>query len=204
MYPENYLLYLQIILFLFITPGSPRVLIVSYSMTYGVKKSVWTAFGDITANSIQMIVVTFIIGSVLLAYPQIMIIMKWLGVIYLTYLAYELFRAKVKNFSSSNEKIAKTNMSFFRDGFLVAGLSPKALIFFGAIFPNFMNFEGNYISQFIILGITYVVLDFTTLIIYGLGAQKISIWLKANPKTINIISAAALLVIAFITGFVKL
>jgi len=203
MYPENYFLYLQIILFLFITPGSPRVLIVSYSMTYGVKKSVWTAFGDITANSIQMIVVTFIIGSVLLAYPQIMIIMKWLGVIYLTYLAYELFRAKVKNFSSSNEKIAKTNMSFFRDGFLVAGLSPKALIFFGAIFPNFMNFEGNYISQFIILGITYVVLDFTTLMIYGLGAQKISVWLKANPKTINIISAAALLVIAFITGFVK-
>ena len=203
MYPENYFLYLQIILFLFITPGSPRVLIVSYSMTYGVKKSVWTAFGDIAANSIQMIVVTFIIGSVLLAYPQIMIIMKWLGVIYLTYLAYELFRAKVKNFSSSNEKIAKTNMSFFRDGFLVAGLSPKALIFFGAIFPNFMNFEGNYISQFIILGITYVVLDFTTLMIYGLGAQKISVWLKANPKTINIISAAALLVIAFITGFVK-
>ena len=203
MYPENYLLYLQIILFLFITPGSPRILIVSYSMTYGAKKSAWTAFGDITANSIQMIVVTFIIGSVLLVYPQIMIMIKWLGVIYLTYLAYELFRAKVKNFSSSNEKITKTNISLFRDGFLVAGLSPKALIFFGAIFPNFMNFEGNYISQFIILGITYVVLDFTTLMIYGLGAQKISVWLKANPKTINIISAAALLVIAFITGFVK-
>ena len=203
MFPENFILYLQIILFLFITPGSPRVLIVSYSMTYGINKSVWTAFGDITANSIQMIVVTFIIGSVLLAYPQIMIIMKWLGIIYLTYLAYELFRTKVKNFSSSNEKIAKTNMSFFRDGFLVAGLSPKALIFFGAIFPNFMNFEDNYISQFIILGITYVVLDFTTLMIYGLGAQKISVWLKANPKTINIVSAAALLVIAFITGFVK-
>ncbi len=203
MYPENYLLYLQIILFLFITPGSPRVLIVSYSMTYGVKKSAWVAFGDITANSIQMIVVTFIIGSVLLAYPQIMIIMKWLGVIYLTYLAYELFRSKVKNFSSSNEKIAKTNISFFRDGFLVAGLSPKALIFFGAIFPNFINFEGNYISQFIILAITYVVLDFITLMIYGLGAQKISIWLQANPKTINIVSAAALLIIAFITGFVR-
>jgi threonine/homoserine/homoserine lactone efflux protein len=129
--------------------------------------------------------------------------MKWLGVIYLTYLAYELFRSKVKNFSSSNEKIAKTNISFFRDGFLVAGLSPKALIFFGAIFPNFMNFEDNYISQFIILGFTYVVLDFTTLMIYGLGAQKISVWLQANPKTINIVSAAALLIIAFITGFVK-
>ena len=203
MYPENYLLYLQIILFLFITPGSPRVLIVSYSMIYGAKKSAWTALGDITANSIQMIVVTFIIGSLLLAYPKIMIIMKWLGIIYLTYLAYELFYAKVKNFSSSNKEITKTNISLFRDGFLVAGLSPKALIFFGAIFPNFMNFQGNYISQFIILAITYVVLDFITLMTYGLGAQKISIWLQANPKTINVISAAALLIIAFITGFVR-
>jgi threonine/homoserine/homoserine lactone efflux protein len=203
MFPENYLLYLQIILFLFITPGSPRVLIVSYSMTYGVKKSAWTALGDITANSIQMIVVTFIIGSLLLAYPKIMIIMKWLGIIYLTYLAYELYFSKVKNFSSSNKEITKTNISFFRDGFLVAGLSPKALIFFGAIFPNFMNFQGNYILQFIILAITYVVLDFITLMIYGFGAQKISVWLQANPKTINVISSAALLIIAFITGFVR-
>jgi len=203
MFPENYLLYLQIILFLFITPGSPRVLIVSYSMTYGVKKSAWTALGDITANSIQMIVVTFIIGSLLLAYPKIMIIMKWLGIIYLTYLAYELYFSKAKNFSSSNKEITKTNISFFRDGFLVAGLSPKALIFFGAIFPNFMNFQGNYISQFIILAITYVVLDFITLMIYGFGAQKISVWLQANPKTINVISSAALLIIAFITGFVR-
>ena len=132
-----------------------------------------------------------------------MIIMKWLGIIYLTYLAYELYFSKVKNFSSSNKEITKTNISFFRDGFLVAGLSPKALIFFGAIFPNFMNFQGNYISQFIILAITYVVLDFITLMIYGFGAQKISVWLQANPKTINVISSAALLIIAFITGFVR-
>ena len=157
MYPENYLLYFQIILFLFITPGSPRVLIVSYAMTYGVNKSVWTAFGDVTANTIQMIVVTFLIGSILMSYPQIMIIMKWLGVCYLLYLAYDLFRAKVKNFTTSNQETNKSNLSFFRDGFLVAGLSPKALIFFGAIFPNFMDFQKNYVIQFIILAITYVI-----------------------------------------------
>jgi len=203
MYPENYLLYFQIILFLFITPGSPRVLIVSYAMTYGVNKSVWTAFGDVTANTIQMIVVTFLIGSILMSYPQIMIIMKWLGVCYLLYLAYDLFRAKVKNFTTSNQETNKSNLSFFRDGFLVAGLSPKALIFFGAIFPNFMDFQKNYVIQFIILAITYVVFDFLTLMIYGLGARKISIWLQANPKIINIISSVALLIIALITIFIK-
>ena len=203
MYPENYLLYLQIIIFLFITPGSPRVLIVTYSMTYGVTKSTWTAFGDITANTLQMIVVTFIIGSILISYPQIMIAMKWLGVFYLLYLAYELFRSRVKNFNSNNQATAKSTLSFFRDGFFVAGLSPKALIFFGAIFPNFINFQENYISQFLILAITYVVLDFLTLMIYGLGARKISVWLQANPKTINIVSSVALLIIALITIFIK-
>ena len=139
MLPINFILFIQIILFLFITPGSPRVLIVSYAMTYGMKKTVWTALGDISANALQMIVVTFVIGSLLIRYPQIMVVMKWLGVAYLLYLAYELYRAQLKNFNSSEGDASKKNLSFFRDGFMVAGLSPKALIFFGAIFPNFMD-----------------------------------------------------------------
>ena len=54
MIPENYWLYLQILFFLFITPGSPRVVMCSYTMSYGLKKSVWTALGDISANSLQL------------------------------------------------------------------------------------------------------------------------------------------------------
>jgi len=63
MYPLNYFLFLQIILFLFITPGTPRIVIISYSMNYGVQKCIWTALGDITANFIQATLVIFVIGS---------------------------------------------------------------------------------------------------------------------------------------------
>ena len=59
----NYFLFLQIILFLFITPGTPRIVIISYSMNYGVSKCIWTAFGDITANIVQGTLVIFFIGS---------------------------------------------------------------------------------------------------------------------------------------------
>jgi len=204
MLPENFLLYLQILIFLFITPGTPRILIASYSMSYGVEKSIWTALGDISANTVQMVVVTFLIGSLLLSYPNILIIMKWLGVTYLSYLAYELLKAKVKNFDSDKQSYSKTKMSFFRDGFLVAGLSPKAIIFIGTIFPNFMNFNDNYIPQFIILAFSYVVLDFSSLMVYALGARKISLWLQANPKTINYVSSIALVIIAIIAAFFKL
>jgi len=203
MIPENYLLFIQIILFLFISPGSPRILIISYAISYGMKKTVWTAIGDISANTLQMILVTFLIGSILITYPQILIVIKWLGVIYLCYLAYELRTAKVKSFFSSKNLTTKSLLSFFFDGFFVAGLSPKALIFFGAIFPNFINFNKNYISQFIILAMTYIILDFLTLFIYGLGAKKISTWLITNPKTINLISSTALFIIALITAFIK-
>ena len=79
---------------------------------------------------------------------------------------------------------------------MVAGLSPKAIIFFGTIFSSFINFESNVFSQFIILMITYVVLDFLTLMIYGMAAEKISIWLKSKPKVLNTISACVLLIIA--------
>ena len=48
-----------------------------------------------------------------------------------------------------------------------------------------MNFNDNYIPQFIILAVTYIVLDFSSLMIYALSARKISLWLQANPKTIN-------------------
>ena len=203
MFPDNYFLFLQIIIFLFVSPGSPRVLVISYAISYGMQKTLWTAIGDISANILQMIAITFLIGSLLITYPQILIVIKWLGVMYLCYLAYELFKAKVKNFDSSENETTKSLFSFFWDGFLVAGLSPKAIIFFGAIFPNFIDFNRNFISQFIILAITYITLDFLTLFIYGLGAKKISSWLQTNPKTINLISSAALFIIALITAFIK-
>ena len=50
MFPNDFLIFLQIILFLFITPGAPRVLIVSHTLNYTLRRSVWTDFGDISAN----------------------------------------------------------------------------------------------------------------------------------------------------------
>ena len=195
MFPSDYLIYLQIILFLFITPGLPRVVIVSHTLNYGLKRSVWTAVGDVTANTIQGILVVFLIGSFLSDNPQILYYLKWAGILYIVYLAYDTYTAKISSINS-REQSTKSILSFYKDGFLVAGLSPKAIIFFGTIFSSFINFESNVFSQFVILMITYVVLDFLTLMIYGIAAEKISIWLKSKPKVLNTISACVLLIIA--------
>ena len=195
MFPSDFLIFLQIILFLFITPGLPRVVIVSHTLNYGLKRSVWTALGDVSANTIQGILVVFIIGSFLSDNTQVLNYLKWAGILYIVYLAYDTYTAKISSINSK-QLSSKSTLSFYRDGFMVAGLSPKAIIFFGTIFSSFINYDSNIISQFLILMITYVVLDFATLMIYGLAADKISVWLKSKPKVLNTISACVLLIIA--------
>ena len=197
MLPLDFILYLQIIIFLFITPGTPRIVIISYSMNYGVGKCVWSALGDVTANLIQATLVIFVIGSFFSENSMILNAFKWIGIIYLLYLAYDIYKSRPKSISSEGE-IEKSNLSFFRDGFLVAGTSPKAWMLFPFIFPQFIDFNSNLLAQFVILITTYIVLDFLSLIGYAVLAQKLIKWITANPKTINTISASVLVIIAAI------
>ena len=203
MLPVDYFLFLQIAYFLTITPGTPRVVIVTYAINYGLKRSVITAIGDVSANTLQMILIAFGMGALISVYPNILNYLRWIGILYLLYIAFDLFKSS-KNLDFNKSFSTKSNLSLFRDGFLVAFLSPKAWVFFAAIFPQFINLEGDFIIQLIILIISWIVLDFSTLMLYGFTAQKIISWLNTNPKTINTISACALIVIAIIITFTNI
>ena len=202
MLPLDFILFLQIIIFMFITPGTPRIVIISYSMNYGVQKCVWTALGDVTANIIQATLVIFVIGSFLAENPTILNTLKWLGIAYLTYLAYDIYKSRPKDINTKDIS-DKSFFSFYKDGFLVAGTSPKAWMFFPFIFPQFIDFNSNYIIQFIILITTYGVLDFLSLVGYAILANKLIVWIKANPKIINTISACVIILIAIIIAFTQ-
>ena len=202
MLPLEFFLFLQIILFLFITPGTPRIVIISNSINYGVKNCIWTALGDITANIIQATLVIFFIGSFFSDYPIFLIILKWAGIMYLCYLAYDLYNSSLNKFNSKSSK-KKNIFSFFNDGFVIAGTSPKAWMFFPLIFPQFIDFQGNYVIQFIILISTYVFLDFLSLMGYAVLANKLINWIKANPQKINRVSALALIVIAILISILQ-
>ena len=108
-------------------------------MNYGVSKCVWTALGDITANFIQGSLVIFVIGSFFSNNPSFLNTFKWIGIVYLMYLAYDIYKSKPKDINSNNYS-EKSIFSFFKDGFLVAGTSPKAWMFFPLIFPQFIDF----------------------------------------------------------------
>ena len=201
MFPPDFLIFLQIIIILFISPGTPRIVIISNSINYGVKKCVWTAFGDVVANIIQATLVIFVIGSFFTDNPIFLKLLKWAGIIYLLYLAYDLYSSSLNRIKTKENN--KSLLSFFNDGFVVAGTSPKAWMFFPFIFPQFIDFQSNFVVQFFILITTYVVLDFLSLIGYAFLANKAVSWLKSNPKIINRISATALVTIAIIIGIMQ-
>ena len=100
MFPVDFLIFLQIILFLFITPGPPRVVIVSHTINYGLKNSVWTAFGDISANVCQGILAVFFVGTFLKDNPVALNFLKWAGIFYIIYLAYDTYTAKIRSIES--------------------------------------------------------------------------------------------------------
>ena len=202
MLPLEYILFLQIIIFMFITPGTPRIVIISYSMNYGVNNCIWVALGDISANIIQATLVIFVIGSFFSDHPLFLNTFKWIGIIYLTYLAYDIYKSRPKDINSK-EISQKSFFSFYKDGFLVAGTSPKAWMFFPFIFPQFIDFSTNYVAQFLILITSYVVLDFLSLIGYAILANKLIVWIKTNPKVINTISACVLIIIAIIIALTQ-
>ena len=202
MLPLDFILFLQIIIFMFITPGTPRIVIISYSMNYGVQKCVWTALGDVTANIIQATLVIFVIGSFLSDNPTILNTLKWLGIAYLTYLAYDIYKSRPKDINTK-DITDKNFFSFYKDGFLVAGTSPKAWMFFPFIFPQFIDFNSNYVIQFLILITTYVILDFLSLVGFAILASKLIVWIKANPKIINTISACVIILIAIFIAFTQ-
>ena len=120
MLPHDFILFLQIIIFLFITPGTPRIVIVSYSMNYGVQNCVWTAFGDITANFIQATLVIFVLGTFFSDNPSFLNFFKWIGVAYLFYLAYDVYKSSPKDINSKTI----TSKSFFSYFFKSDPVSP--------------------------------------------------------------------------------
>ena len=110
MLPVDFFIFLQIILFLFITPGLPRVIIVSHTINYGLRRSVWTALGDVSANICQGILVVFIIGSLLRENAEALNLIKWAGIFYILYLAYDTFTAQLGSVKTKSKKF-KSNRS---------------------------------------------------------------------------------------------
>jgi threonine/homoserine/homoserine lactone efflux protein len=155
----------------------------SNSGAHGFRRSLATAAGDLSANALQMLAAGLGLAAVLAASGTALSIIKWAGVAYLIWLGIRMIRRADQHMpAGSNAKHVVSLRQLWLHGFVTSAANPKAIVFFAALFPQFLQAESPFWPQFLILSLTYIAIDGCFLSAYGFGASWISRRLRGAAK----------------------
>ena len=196
---ETYLLYLVTVLMFFAHPPGPsQLLFVAGSIRHGVRRALPIMAGDLSANTLQIIAAGFGLAGAIAASADLFTAIKWAGVAYLVYVGVRIIRAAGRPAKAE----APAPGRLFRTGFLTSAANPYAVVFFAALFPQFLNTAAPLAPQIAILGLTYLVIDGAILLAMGGAAQRLAQLLGSTfERWLARASGAALIVTA---GFIAL
>lgn len=169
---ENYLLYIFVAAVTILSPGPGILLTVSNSIKYGIKG----ALTGILGTALGMSCVAFISASSLAVFlhtsAQALALLKYAGAFYLAYLGIKMWRSSSR-LDTEKCQVASSR-AMFRECFLTSLLNPKAIIFFMALFPQFISPDQNYTAQFLVLSLTFSSLVVAIHLCYAVFAQGVS------------------------------
>lgn len=187
---ETWLYYTLAVLILTASPGPSVLLCMTKAVTEGFRASIFTALGSLTAI-LGVMTLSFTGLGVVLASSEIAFnIIKWSGAIYLIYLGYKAFTSKQETYHLSDQenKVSKASKkSLYIGGFIVGASNPKAIVFFTALFPQFINTAEPLASQYLIFVLTFSILELVWLFLYSYLGARSSNWLlqKGRAKFFN-------------------
>jgi homoserine/homoserine lactone efflux protein len=158
-----------------LTPGPAVLLILSQALGGGVRVSFGASLGILAGNTLYFLLSATSVGALLVASPTVFMMLKWLGAAYLIWLGIGAFRGTSPAFSVRAD--AGASRSMLRrvwQGFLVQTTNPKALLFFTALLPQFIDPALPVAFQVAVLGLASIVIEFCVLIGYGVLAGRAS------------------------------
>ena len=180
---EIWTLYVATVLALMSTPGPSQLLMLSNSGTHGFNRAIFTAGGDLTANALQMLAAGLGLAALIAASGAALTIIKWAGVAYLLWLGTRMIlRAHPNNPNLGDAQPTASLRALWLQGFITSAANPKAVVFFAALFPQFISADGPFWTQFLILSATYIIMDGLFLSAYGLSASWIAKRFKGTAK----------------------
>jgi len=172
-----------------LTPGPNGLLALTHGALYGRAKTVYTIVGGVLGFVVVIALCLFGVGALVQASPAWFTGLKWLGGVYLTWLGVKLWRAAPipVELAASGAWIARhpPNAVLFRQGLFAALTNPKALLFFSAFLPQFINPAANFHIQFAALAVTYAVTEFAVEYLFASAAQRIRPWLARSGRRFN-------------------
>ena len=180
-----WLSFLGTVFILAITPGPSVLLATANSMKYGKGRTIGTIAGDLTANLCQIILASVGLATIVMTSGEWLQIIKWCGVAYLIYMGIVKIITKPQIALTPDTKQERGFSKLFMEGFLMSAANPKAIVFFAALFPLFLNEANPILPQITILAITFLVIDGLSLFTYAIFAEQLKAYLE-NQKKIHL------------------
>jgi homoserine/homoserine lactone efflux protein len=185
-----WLAYVSVIAILIFIPGPSAFLCLSHGLTHGTLKTISTVLGGAVASLLLMSISISGLGAILAASELAFFIIRIAGAVYLIYLGFSYwnegsFRSN-HNINIENDKTG-SSFSLFKRGFWVGVSNPKDLLFFAALFPGFINTQSPQVEQYLILALTWFIIDFCAMFMYAnLGHRASNMFSKpANIQFFN-------------------
>lgn len=170
------LLYATTVFIASIIPGPSMILALTHGMQFGARKSIASAMGNVTVTVIQALISIAGLGTILIASEITFQVIKYAGAAYLVYIGISILFSPNISFSPSSEEQNHRKVSLgrmFSQAALVTAGNPKAIIFFSAIFPQFIDPSAAYFQQsFFLIGIGAII-AFSCFMLYAICGQKI-------------------------------
>ncbi|OUS38167.1 lysine transporter LysE ['Osedax' symbiont bacterium Rs2_46_30_T18] len=177
------------VLTLFITsiiPGPSMLIALTHGVKYGAKATMATALGNTLASCIQAVISIAGLGVLIATSGALFLVIKYIGALYLVYLGVMLWRSASFNLDNSSSagdgKRQAPLFKMFRQGFVIAAGNPKAILFFTALFPQFIDPGQASLSQYLIMVSLVCICAFSCAMSYAIGGN----YLASVFKTSNI------------------
>lgn len=183
----TYFLYLAAVALLVLTPGPTMLMSITNAARHGTARALLSTAGSVTAVLGIMLLSSMGLGALLAASDTAFTVLKVVGAAYLIYLGVTGFRNADRAIFAAPGAAdtldgSKSAGGLYLQGWLVGASNPKALLFFAAFFPQFVNPLLPWVPQFAILALTFVVFEFSVLSLCCVFAARLAPWLRRSGR----------------------
>lgn len=116
-------------------------LAMTLGMSIGVRRTLWMMIGELAGVALVAVAAVMGVAAMMLNYPQIFEVLKWVGGAYLGYIGIQMWRAKGKMASLDNQSTQISNQALISQGFVTAIANPKGWAFMISLLPPFIDVE---------------------------------------------------------------